>query len=101
MGGCRSFRTFEELAAIGLARGDFEGDDVALQQLEKKLIGVKGERTCASFSSLMGIPIVEVMVVVGVVCRDGWWWFGAWVNFGVEGFGGAEFLRISARHCIQ
>lgn len=34
-------RTFEELAAVGLARGDFEGNDVALQERKHWLVRVQ------------------------------------------------------------
>lgn len=82
-GVAKHVRTFEKLAAIGLARGDFEGDNVALQRVRRVKDGrSRKERTCASFSSLIGIPIVEVMVVVGGgYVRDGWWWFGALGEF--------------------
>jgi len=71
----------EQLAAVHLARGDLERHDVALRcasavstsgaEMGRGAQG-RGRRTCASFSSLMGIPMVLVMVgVVGGVSSGG------------------------------
>lgn len=64
-------RTVEELATVGLARGDFKGNDVALYRdglashwILKKRLREKSVRTCASLRSLIGMPIVDVMVAV-------------------------------------
>lgn len=59
--------TFEELAAVGLAGGDLEGNDMALDKVSGRgIFGGAGKeaRTCASFRSLIGIPIVDVMTAV-------------------------------------
>jgi hypothetical protein len=70
-------RTFEELATVDLAGGDLECDNMALQRRRRQYRSVgRGscvslgaaqrwdgkERTCASFSSLIGMPIVLVMM---------------------------------------
>lgn len=66
--------TIEELAAVGLAGCDFESHDVALRTLIWVSKGQTGRRgrsgsgmrcTCASLRSLIGMPIVEVMVAMG------------------------------------
>ncbi len=92
-------RTFDQLAPVGLARGDLEGDDVALEggalvSLDGELLGGGfAGRTWASLRSLIGMPIVEVMVamVVGVwlevgEAKEEVWWFargdawGRWMD---------------------
>lgn len=86
-GGEERVSTIEELAAVGLAGCDFESHDMALFCLVSRLDrtrggngkrtggGGGGDGTCASLSSLMGMPIVEVMAAfaergefVGVRC---------------------------------
>lgn len=64
----------EEAAAVGLARGNFECDNVALQsevsrKKEKESQHNRGKHTCASLSSLIGMPIVDVIMRV----EDGVW----------------------------
>lgn len=66
----RSMQTFEELAAVDLAGGYFEGYDMALNNMLACTCRsrLQYRRTCASFRSLIGIPIVDVSLPMLAVC---------------------------------
>lgn len=64
--GARKKRTLQKLSSIDDARGDLKGNDMALP-IKNPLAFIMDtildnwrERTCASFRSLIGIPIVLV-----------------------------------------
>lgn len=54
-------RTFNKLAAVDLARSDFECDNVALEGVSASLALRSSPHTAASLRSLIGIPIVLVI----------------------------------------
>jgi hypothetical protein len=70
----RAERTIEQFAAVGLAAGEFQSHNVALRSVSKMKPGGRLEglnRTWASLRSLMGMPIVDVILCVACVgtCR--------------------------------
>lgn len=89
---CRNMRTFQQLAAVDLAGCDLDGDNVALRPSAfPPLVWGLRERTAASLRSLIGIPIVLVMVTRfrGEVCY-------------VRGFGGnARAGAASEGACVE
>ena len=58
-------RTFDQLAAIHLARCDLQRDNVTLYNVsDSARSGIDSGRTAASLRSLMGMPIVLVMLML-------------------------------------
>ena len=58
------WHTFDELAAVDLARSNLESDDVALRAVSAIPVRRNVRRTAASLRSLIGIPIVLVILAV-------------------------------------
>jgi hypothetical protein len=70
-----SARTFEQLPTVHLTRGELKSDHMTLRRIcQSSPWLVEGscvlQRTCASLSSLMGMPIVEVSLPMLGGCAD-------------------------------
>lgn len=58
------FRTLDELATVNFARGDLKRNDVSLLVVSANASACRAVRTAASLRSLIGIPMVLVIVAV-------------------------------------
>jgi hypothetical protein len=93
-------RTFKQFSSIDLARRELKRDNMSLCIIMLAVIQVlrgSPEFTCASLSSLMGMPIVEVSFPMvdygsgGSECRQG--------NDGEQSFSSGQAVDRSNRCC--